>query len=194
MDQPFFHTDTALELMFTFCLFAGESVSAATSYSLFSRRDSGGRYFFTSCSFAIKVKADGNHYIIIFPSNGYQGNTGCRLTYCRVDIDFSEALNCRMYIVPQNSYFTGTLSSDNSIYILGYSGMDTCYYSIFEIVGSGLIITQDSASGATANITSILINEDLFTGTIPYGLTNVSSSDLSDAQKLRDTYGFLIQT
>ena len=167
---------------FYYCLFSGTMQNTTGSLLNFFGNYGGYIHFeFQSCSFNITLKGSN---IKMFMQ--YGDTQAGLLRYCRFECDTSEVTNCTLLITPINSYITGDFTGFSSIYIWGASGA-AAYASIWEISTATSIVLQMGCS-------AMLINNELYTGTIPAGFSGVSSTDLANAQTLRDTYGFPIQT
>lgn len=172
------------KLTFSYCLFSGKVKNTDLYYPLYVfNRASGSFYFeFTSCSFNIEFEGT---RASVFSRNS-SSSVGGFLKCCRCEFDTKDLLQGTLDITPQNCYFTGDYSGFSGIALYGGGGI-VPNASIFEITSTANI----SVSG---NCTDMLINNELYTGTIPAGFSGVSSADLTNAQTLRDTYGFPIQT
>lgn len=166
--------------VFNLCLFSG-SIKNETSGTLTAFTASSGQpnYEFISCSSNFELA--GTSIDFFYHYSQYGG----MLKYCRFELDTTSLIDGALYITPINSYLTGDWSTI-SVYIAGSSTI-AGYASIFEI---------ETAININLNRvpSMILINNELYTGTIPSGFSGVSSADLANAQTLRDTYGFPIQT
>lgn len=159
---------------FELCLFSGREKGQSGSETYIFGSFYGGRTDFISCSFNLEL--------ITRIKPFYAG----LFKFCRVELDLSENDNGEIALTPQNCYFTGDWSK-GSINVYGVEF--DCKYNIFEITCSNNF--PQSTSGTKYNN---LINNELYTGTIPTGFSGVTSTDLADAQTLRDTYDFPIQT
>lgn len=155
---------------FNLCLFSGrEKGEASNTTNIFES----GITKFTSCSFNCEpIDRSGPFY-------------GAILQFCRCEFTFDNCLNAGVFITPQNCYFTGDWTETT---VTVYGQAIDCKYNIFEITRTSNILVS---SGTVYNN---LINNELYTGTIPTGFSGVTSAELEDAETLRDTYGFPIQT
>lgn len=159
---------------FELCLFSGREKGQTGNETYIFGSAYGGRTDFISCSFNLEL--------ITRIKPFYAGV----FKFCRVELDASENDNGEIALTPQNCYFTGDWSKGK---IGVYGSVFDCKYNIFEITRSD---NFPQYTGGTKY--NNLINNELYTGTIPAGFSGVSSADLADAQTLRDTYGFPIQT
>lgn len=174
---------TAGKLTFSYCLFTGKVEGTNSSYPLgvFNRVSNVIDFEFISCSFNIVLEGVRASVFVGTSSTG-----GAFLKFCRCEFDTKNLSTGNLYVIPEKCYFTGDYSGFNSIGLFS-SGSIVPYASIFEISSTVDIVVY-------GNCANILINNELYTGTIPTGFLGVSSSDLANAQILRDTYNFPIQT
>lgn len=185
-DVSFIDT-TSAGMEYTKCIFSGRAKgSSGGTHTVFGDVANTHSSIYHSCAFTFDIV--GNYCLFNYLNYGgfiYAGPLyDCRLDITHIDrgdITASGTLWVRL----ENSYLTGEIADYVYVTITAQS-----HYSVIEVDKDSRITVND-AQGGTVQL--ILINDELYTGTIPTGCVGVTTAQLKDASYL-SSIGFPIQT
>lgn len=177
---------TAASVIYTKCIFSGRAKAGSGTHTVFGDVANTHSSAYNSCSFNFDVIGSYN----LFNYLNYGGyNYACHFYNCRIEINHTDKdgipASGNVWVRLDNSYLTGEL--DSSVYV---NITSRSYYSVIEVESAGSILTYDPIVGT---IQLILINDELYDGSIPTGCRGVTTAQLKDASYL-SSIGFPVQT
>lgn len=178
---------TAASVIYTKCIFSGRAKGdAGTTHTVFGDVANTHSSRYNSCSFNFDII--GSYCLYNYLNYGGYVYAGplydCRINVTHIDRDEITASGT-LWVRLENSYLTGEMTDAVTITITAQS-----HYSVIEVEKGGSISVNDSQGGT---VQLILINNTLYTGTIPTGCIGVDNTTLSTASALA-ALGFPIQT
>ena len=168
------------------CIFSGRAKGSSGTHRVFGGNTNSHSSIYYSCAFTFDLigSYDLFNYLDWY-GFAYAGPLyDCRLSITHIDRGGITA-GGTLWVRLENSYLTGVIAGTVSITITAQS-----HYSVVEVENSGSISVND-AQGGTVQL--ILINDELYTGTIPTGCRGVTTAQLKDASYL-SSIGFPVQT
>lgn len=171
---------------YTKCIFSGRAKGDSGTHTVFGDVNNANSSIYNSCAFEFVLVGSYN----LFNYLNYGGNRyACPFYNCRIDINHTDkdsiSASGGVWVRLDNSYLTGELDSSVYVHITSRS-----YYSVIEVEGANSIMTHDPIGGT---IQLVLINDELYDGSIPTGCVGVTTANLQSAEDLA-ALGFPIQT
>lgn len=177
---------TSASMEYTKCIFSGRAKSNTGTHTVFGDVANTHSSIYNSCAFNFDIV--GSYSLFNYLNYGGYVYAGplydCRLNITHINRDGITASGT-LWVRLENSYLTGDIADNVSITITAQS-----HYSVIEVEKGGSISVND-AQGGTVQL--ILINDELYTGTIPTGCRGVTTAQLKDASYL-SSIGFPVQT
>lgn len=181
-----FINTTAASMNYTKCIFSGRAKGDSAHHTtVFGDKNNTHSSIYNSCAF--------NFYIVgvydLFNYLNYGGFVYAGPMYdCRLEINHVNNNDIvaagTLWIRFEKSYLTGVIANSVSVTITAQS-----HYSVIEVEkDSG--ITVNDAQGGTVQL--ILINNEMYTGTIPTGCVGITTAQSKDVSYL-NSIGFPIQ-
>ena len=172
---------------YTKCIFSGRAKGdSGITHTVFGDVGNTHSSIYTSCAFTFDIVGS----YCLFNYLNYGGFIYAGPLYdCRIDVTHIDrgdiTASGTLWIRLENSYLTGEIADTVYVTITAQS-----HYSVIEVdKGSG--ITVNDAQGGTVQL--VLINNELYTGTIPTGCVGVTTANLQSASDLI-ALGFPIQS
>lgn len=177
---------TSAGMEYTKCIFSGRAKADSGAHTVFGDVANTHSSIYHSCAFNFDIV--GSYCLFNYLNYGgfvYAGPLyDCRINITHIDRNGVLA-GGTLWVRLENSYLTGEIADAVSVTLTAQS-----HYSVIEVEKGGYISVND-AQGGTVQL--VLINNELYSGTIPTGCVGVTTAQLKDASYL-SSIGFPIQT
>lgn len=182
-----FINTTAAGMTYAKCIFSGRAKGNNTgTHTVFGDVANTHSSSYNSCAFNFDIVGNYNLFNYLnYYGYAYAGPLyDCNLNITHIDRSDISAIGT-LWLRLENSYLTGEMANAVNVTITAQS-----HYGVIEVEKGGSINVND-AQGGTVQL--ILINNELYSGTIPTGCMGVTTAQLKDASYL-SSIGFPIQT
>ena len=177
---------TSAGMEYTKCIFSGRAKGNSGTHTVFGDVANTHSSIYHSCAFNFDIVGSYNLFNYLnYYGYAYAGPLyDCRINITHIDRNGISA-GGTLWVRLENSYLTGEIADAVSVTLTAQS-----HYSVIEVdKGSG--ITVNDAQGGTVQL--VLINNELYDGSIPTGCVSVTTEQLKDASYL-SSIGFPVQT